>query len=191
MKHGEERPDLGRVSELAKNCEERADEIVRRSSRMLDQTIGRLPAAPPALPGGRRRRCARGNSVHAHGRASEHRQEEHLNARGARRTGQPRRPRIRPLPRKGSRSLSHRKPGQRSKNSSTAVDQLAELRHQVASAERIVRERLIRNAADFRELHVASAIAQGFDQAAHTLARCGLIVRDYVLNTTPGRAQIP
>ena len=38
LKHGEGRPDLGRVSELAKNCEERADEIVRRSSRLLDQT---------------------------------------------------------------------------------------------------------------------------------------------------------
>jgi hypothetical protein len=71
------------------------------------------------------------------------------------------------------------------------VDQLAELRHQVGSAERVVRERLIREAADFRELHVAATIAQGFDQAAHTLARCALIVRDYVLHTAPGRAQIP
>jgi hypothetical protein len=71
------------------------------------------------------------------------------------------------------------------------VDQLAELRHQVAGAERIVRERLIRDAPDFRELHVASAIAQGLDQAAHTLERCSLIIRDYVLHTTPGRAQIP
>src|SRR5262249_57735386 len=71
------------------------------------------------------------------------------------------------------------------------VDQLAELRHQVGSAERVVRERLIREAADFRELHVAATIAQGFDQAAHTLARCALILRDYVLHTAPGSAQNP
>jgi hypothetical protein len=29
-------------------------------------------------------------------------------------------------------------------------------------------------------------MARGLEQAAHTLARCGVIVRDYVLNTTSG-----
>ena len=62
LKHGEGRPDLGRVSELAKNCEERADEIVRRSSRLLDQTNDGHLLAAPALPGRRRRRRARGNA---------------------------------------------------------------------------------------------------------------------------------
>ena len=35
-----------------------------------------------------------------------------------------------------------------------------------------------------RELYVASAMARGFEQAAHTIARCAVIVRDYVLNTS-------
>jgi hypothetical protein len=34
-------------------------------------------------------------------------------------------------------------------------------------------------------------MARGLEQAAHTLARCGLIVRDYVLNTTSGVTNIP
>jgi hypothetical protein len=116
MKRGEERPDLGRVSELAKNCEERADEIVRRSSRLLDQTtdgyrlrrlLSQADDVADTLEG-------TAFMLTIMPRTST---RNHLNARGARRAGQPQRPRTRPLL-EGPRSLAHRKPG-RDRNSGT------------------------------------------------------------------------
>ena len=190
LKHGDGRPDLGRVSELAKNCEERADEIVRRSSRLLDQTndghllrrlLSQADDVADALESTSFMLTVVPPNTDQKSIAMLEELAELVN-RGAREY-------VRCL--EDARDLSHTANRVEIEKFLVAVDQLAELRHQVGSAERIVRERLIRSAPDFRELHVASAIAQGFDQAAHTLARCSLIVRDYVLNTTSGRAQIP
>src|SRR5580765_134133 len=190
MKRGEERPDLGRVSALAKNCEERADEIVRRSSRMLDQTsdgyrlrrlLSQADDVADALEGTAFMLTVVPPNIDKKSLSMLEELAELVN-RSAREY-------VRCL--EEARDLSHTATRVEIEKFLMTVDQLAELQHQVASAERIVRERLIRDAPDFRELHVASAIAQGLDQAAHTLARCGLIIRDYVLHTTPGRAQIP
>jgi uncharacterized protein Yka (UPF0111/DUF47 family) len=190
LKHGDGRPDLGRVSELAKNCEERADEIVRRSSRLLDQTndghrlrrlLSQADDVADALEKTSFMLTVVPPTIDQKSLAMLEELAELVN-RGAREY-------VRCL--EDARDLSHTANRVEIERFLVTVDQLAELRHQVAGAERIVRERLIRSAPDFRELHVASAIAQGFDEAAHTLARCGLIVRDYVLNATTGRAQIP
>jgi hypothetical protein len=66
------------------------------------------------------------------------------------------------------------------------VDQLEDFRRQAGTAERAIRASLLHGTADCRELYVSSAMARGFEQAAHTFARCAVIVRDYVLNTTSG-----
>jgi len=47
-------------------------------------------------------------------------------------------------------------------------------------------ERLIRGPADFRELHLISAIARHLDTAFDALARSSLMVRDHVLGVAPG-----
>jgi uncharacterized protein Yka (UPF0111/DUF47 family) len=63
-----------------------------------------------------------------------------------------------------------------------AVDHLLELEHESDGEERAVKARLLEGSKDFRELYVLSAIARAFEQSADALARCSLIVRDYVLN---------
>ena len=64
-----------------------------------------------------------------------------------------------------------------------AVDALIAFEHESDERERKVKTALIDVAHDFRELHVLSAIAGCFENAADTLARCALMLRDYVLDT--------
>jgi uncharacterized protein Yka (UPF0111/DUF47 family) len=66
------------------------------------------------------------------------------------------------------------------------VDRLSELEHDSDAAERAVIERLVQGPGGFRELHVLSQMAHGLEQAADSLARCGAIVRDHVLNVSFG-----
>ena len=64
-----------------------------------------------------------------------------------------------------------------------AIDRLVELEHEVDTAERAVKARLIEASHDFRELYVLSAVARGFEEASDALARCSYRVRDYVLSS--------
>jgi hypothetical protein len=64
-----------------------------------------------------------------------------------------------------------------------AVDELIAFEHQADDRERQAEAALVGAARDFRELHVLSGIAHAFEDAADTLARCALILRDYVLDT--------
>jgi uncharacterized protein Yka (UPF0111/DUF47 family) len=63
-----------------------------------------------------------------------------------------------------------------------AVHHLLELEHESDGIERGVEAKLLSVCGDFRELHVLSAVAHGLEEAADALARCSLIVRDYVLS---------
>jgi len=65
------------------------------------------------------------------------------------------------------------------------VDRLVALEDHCDAAERAVLEHLIRASGDFRELHLVSAIAGHLDTAFDALVRSGLIVRDYVLGIAP------
>jgi len=67
-----------------------------------------------------------------------------------------------------------------------AVDRLSELEHQSATAERALETSLLQRSNDFREVHVLSAMARSFQRAIESLSRCSMIVRDYVLSTTAG-----
>ena len=67
-----------------------------------------------------------------------------------------------------------------------AVDRLTDLEHQSHAAERVIETTLMQESSDFREVHVVSATARSFQQAVESLARCSAIVRDYVLSTTGG-----
>ena len=64
-----------------------------------------------------------------------------------------------------------------------AVDTVIAFEHESDEREREVKAALIEVAHDFRELHVLSEIAGCFEDAADTLARCALMLRDYVLDT--------
>lgn len=66
------------------------------------------------------------------------------------------------------------------------VDRLADLEHESDTAQRVLETTLMRGRGDFRQLHVLSGTAHAFHQAIGSLARCSLIVRDYVLNTASG-----
>jgi uncharacterized protein Yka (UPF0111/DUF47 family) len=64
-----------------------------------------------------------------------------------------------------------------------ALDKVILFEHQSDEVERRVKAALIDVAQDFRELYVLSKIASCFEDAADTLARCALMLRDYVLDT--------
>jgi hypothetical protein len=66
------------------------------------------------------------------------------------------------------------------------VDHLTDLEHQSHAIERLLESTLMCGAADFRQLHVLSGLAAAFQRAIQSLARSGLIVRDYVLATRSG-----
>ena len=66
------------------------------------------------------------------------------------------------------------------------VDRLVALDEHCDAAERTMLERLIRGPADFRELHLVSAIARHLDTAFDALVRSSLMVRDHVLGVAPG-----
>lgn len=65
-----------------------------------------------------------------------------------------------------------------------AVDRLADLQRQCDTAERVIEATLLHGSGDFRELHVLSTMARAFRQAVESLARCSVIVHDYVLAST-------
>jgi len=65
------------------------------------------------------------------------------------------------------------------------IDRLVALDDQCDEAERAVLERLVRGSSDFRELHLCSAIGSGLDAVYDSVARSCLIVRDYVLGIAP------
>jgi len=65
------------------------------------------------------------------------------------------------------------------------VDRLVALEDHCDAAERAVLEHLIRASGDFRELHLVSTIAGHLDTAFDALVRSGLVVRDYVLGIAP------
>jgi uncharacterized protein Yka (UPF0111/DUF47 family) len=64
-----------------------------------------------------------------------------------------------------------------------AVDAVIAFEHESDEREREVKAALIEVARDFRELHILSEIAGSFENAADTLARCALILRDHVLDS--------
>jgi uncharacterized protein Yka (UPF0111/DUF47 family) len=68
-----------------------------------------------------------------------------------------------------------------------AVDGVIAFEHQSDEQERKAKAVLIEVAQDFRQLHVLSELSGCFENAADTLARCALILRDYVLETLNAR----
>jgi uncharacterized protein Yka (UPF0111/DUF47 family) len=67
------------------------------------------------------------------------------------------------------------------------VDQIVRLEHDADGAERLAQAVAIRHADNFRQLHVVTAIAGAFEEAADGLARCALMVRDRVLGAMADR----
>jgi uncharacterized protein Yka (UPF0111/DUF47 family) len=69
-----------------------------------------------------------------------------------------------------------------------AVDAVIAFEHTSDDRERAVQAVLVETCTDFRELHVLSALAGGLGDAADALARCALILRDYILETLKTRS---
>lgn len=63
-----------------------------------------------------------------------------------------------------------------------AVDRIAAIEHQCDAAERAAEARLVKEASTFRELHVLSRLVQAFESAADALARCAVLVKDHILS---------
>jgi hypothetical protein len=63
-----------------------------------------------------------------------------------------------------------------------AIDRLVDLNRQASATKRALIEKLLRGPGDYRDLYVIGGMASGFEEAANALARCGLIVKDHVLN---------
>jgi hypothetical protein len=61
------------------------------------------------------------------------------------------------------------------------IDRLVDLNRQAIAAKREIVERSFRVPGDFRDHHLVTVMAGEFGQAATSVARCGLIVRDHVL----------
>jgi uncharacterized protein Yka (UPF0111/DUF47 family) len=68
-----------------------------------------------------------------------------------------------------------------------AVDGVVAFEHQSDERERTATAALLAAAGDFRELHVLSEMTRCLGDAADALARCALILRDYVLETLKAR----
>jgi len=62
-----------------------------------------------------------------------------------------------------------------------AVDRVVEVEHETDRAERLVTAAVYRDAEDWRELHLVGAIAGTLEQAADSLARSALSLRDHLL----------
>jgi uncharacterized protein Yka (UPF0111/DUF47 family) len=185
LKKGEPHDKVRRTVELAKGWETRAGEIVRRSSRLIDQSgdghqFHLLLSAADSVTGTLEEAAflltlmpseidPKGLSL-LDGLAD-------LVSRGAREY-------LHCL--EAARDLSHPPGRSEIEQFLVTVDQLAQIEVQADDAERAIHERLIHGTADFRELHVVSSMAHRLDRAADALARCGLIVRDYVLKISPG-----
>lgn len=63
----------------------------------------------------------------------------------------------------------------------TAIDRIGTLEHQADDAERSLTVIAIKHAADFRQLHLFTAIAAKFEAAADALRHASLILHDHVL----------
>ncbi len=67
-----------------------------------------------------------------------------------------------------------------------AVDRLVAVEHAADDAARAVTAALVRNAADFRELHLGTEIARTLEEASDALSRSGLMMREYVIEEGMG-----
>jgi len=187
---GDGRGEVASVSEMVTGLEARADEIVRRSSRLLDHTgdghhlrrlLSEADDAADLLEEAAFLltlvpvNCDSKGVALLEGLAD-------LVSRSAREY-------LRCI--EDARDLSHGLGRPAIEQVLITVEQLAGYRQQASVAERAIRASVLGGTADCRELYVSTAMARGLEQAAHTLARCGLIVRDYVLNTTSGVTNIP
>ncbi len=169
-----------RAAELAKRWETRADEIVRRSYRLRDQSGGvhllaRLLSEADEIADALEEAAflltlvPRGIDS---GGMSPLTDLANLVCRGSRDY-------VRCL--ECARALPREPVRSDVEEVLVAVDRLVDLEHASDGAERAVTAALVRTAEDFRALHVLSAIAHHFEQASDGLTRCGVIVRDYVL----------
>lgn len=68
------------------------------------------------------------------------------------------------------------------------VDRVLDAERAVDDVERQARATLLATSADFRELHVLSAVVRAFEQTADALAHSALAVRDYVISGMGDRA---
>lgn len=67
-----------------------------------------------------------------------------------------------------------------------AIDRIAALEHQVDDAERNLTAAAVRHAADFRQLHLYSALGSRLEEAADALRGASLILRERVLGEVVG-----
>lgn len=63
-----------------------------------------------------------------------------------------------------------------------AVDRLQQIEHDADSVQRTAEAELVRLCRDFRELHVLSSMVDALEDAADSMGRCGLLVRDYAMH---------
>jgi hypothetical protein len=66
------------------------------------------------------------------------------------------------------------------------VDGLADLEDRSAATVCLLEATLLQSGANVQQLHVPTEIARAFQQATESLARCSLVVRDYVFSSTSG-----
>ena len=186
---GEGRDEAASVSEVVTGLEARADEIVRRSSRLLDQTgdghhLRRLLNEADDAADMLEETAFLLTLVPVKSDPKAVALLEGLAdlvSRGAREY-------VRCV--EDARDLAHAPTRPAIERFLVTVDRLAGFRHQAGLAERAIRASLLGGTADCHELFVSSAMARGLEHAAHTFARCAVIVRDYVLNTTSGITNI-
>ena len=63
-----------------------------------------------------------------------------------------------------------------------AVDDVITIEHQTDEEERRLLKLLLQENSDSRQIHLLSRLGQSFEEGADSLARCALIMKDYVLN---------
>jgi len=67
-----------------------------------------------------------------------------------------------------------------------AIDRIAVLEHQADDTERALTASAVRHAADFRQLHLYSAIGERLEQSADAFKRASVLLRDHVLSGVLG-----
>jgi uncharacterized protein Yka (UPF0111/DUF47 family) len=68
----------------------------------------------------------------------------------------------------------------------TALDRVIALEHQADDAERLLAEAALRHAADFRELHIFTAVGDKLEAAADALKHSSLLLREKILGDVLG-----
>ncbi|MBV8538734.1 MAG: DUF47 family protein [Alphaproteobacteria bacterium] len=63
-----------------------------------------------------------------------------------------------------------------------AVDRIVAIEHETDAAERSVTRALLLDAPDFRVLHLLAALARTLEETADGMSRCGLKLRDHLLD---------